>query len=1334
MAVSHWHSADARGSRGGAGDVSGAQPDALHRLTRLVSALDAAAARLQESSDAEAIPRLVGEVLHALDIESFVSLLDTPLEATGHASDAAMDAAVLRYRYISVKPDLLAGIESLIGSTVMDQPFPLTRVESFAEVARTHRPMYLADTARIVRQLVPELSPDKLPELSRLAHAQTGIVAPLLSRGHMLGMMAVWANDLRPEDTAVLAAFARQAAVALDNARLSAEAEHRARHLSALSEIAREISSTLQLGDVLSRIVTRAASALHTDHAGLWLVDHPASAPDHLAGASAGVGAHAIRLAAHCGLSVEHQRLGDAGAESDRCANEFILRISHARGPSSCDDLLDASPDEVPPALRQFLLNERFRAFVATPLVTPSNQAIGALVVYSSTPSAYCPEDSSYLEAIGGHAAIAIEQAQLFHAITAGRALLASIFEVGPGAIAVIDGPNDVIQMANPRLRTFTATPDDDPVGCSIHEIFPAERISLVNGLRATLEGVRYTRRPVMIRGVTLRSGAGLPDRVITLNVAPIQLGASDPTSSGQPGDLRAGDGAPVVSADALVLDLWDTTAHVRAEARLAAQVRRAETLARVGAALQSERELPALLQFIAEAARDLTDAETSGFLLRPSSQAAFEVAAIASIHPHTKEALRRPSVPKLRLFQPLLQEGRTILMDDASTAFAASDMHFLKRTELRALAATPLVASGGWVLGGLVVAHRDAGSFTNQHIELLSALAAQAAAAVERTRALEEARQRADELETTFASMTDGVAIYDTAGALLRMNAAGERMTRRLMERGSSIDERSYNISARYPDGRPVPLSDLPSARAVRGDVFQDVEYLINGEDGPDTAMRVSGTPLVGLDGERHGAVIVYRNVTRVQRLEARTQVALAALLRIAGMLVAPTAPHEAETSSDDEHATSPALRATLRHFCELTIDVLGCDRVAINLVDPQTHAMTPGAVAGLDSALEASWLAQQQAQWQHDTTRHVEDLYSPEQKARFLAGEAIVLDMTQSSTSDLADRFDTHMVLTVPMVVDDRIVGALALDHHARHPHEPPHTYTESEIALALGVARLGALAIDRQRLLHLRAEVEALRNANALKEEFLSIASHELRTPLTVLQARTQATRRRLLRMGYTDAADQFAPVQSSLDRILALVQELLDASRIEAGRLEFQSAPCDLAVLLTEAVREARDTHDRVILLEGADAPDLWIMGDRERLMQVFTNLLSNAMKYSALDKPIAVQIQRQRQRVPSEPDPRSTAAHPEQRDKIILTVSDQGVGIPHDEVDHIFERFYRARTSSPQQYGGLGLGLHIAATIVDRHRGRIWATSEGPATGSTFAVEFPAVEEPRGGGD
>ncbi|HEX6480938.1 MAG TPA: ATP-binding protein, partial [Ktedonobacteraceae bacterium] len=220
---------------------------------------------------------------------------------------------------------------------------------------------------------------------------------------------------------------------------------------------------------------------------------------------------------------------------------------------------------------------------------------------------------------------------------------------------------------------------------------------------------------------------------------------------------------------------------------------------------------------------------------------------------------------------------------------------------------------------------------------------------------------------------------------------------------------------------------------------------------------------------------------------------------------------------------------------------------------------------------------------------------------------------------------------------------------------------------------------------------------------KDTFISMASHELRNPLTILKLQTSMLHKQLAKQGLQASVPALASMESQIKTISRLVEELLDVSKIQAGRLEYLQERVDLDALLREIADTMQHTHpSHRILLQGAVQTSL--LGDRDRLGQVFTNLLSNAIKYSPEAQTVEMDL----------------SASPE---TVTIRVHDHGLGIPREQRDKIFERFYR--TAGPQQRAipGLGMGLYIVAEIVKRHGGTISVDSE-VGKGSSFTVTLP----------
>jgi signal transduction histidine kinase len=336
----------------------------------------------------------------------------------------------------------------------------------------------------------------------------------------------------------------------------------------------------------------------------------------------------------------------------------------------------------------------------------------------------------------------------------------------------------------------------------------------------------------------------------------------------------------------------------------------------------------------------------------------------------------------------------------------------------------------------------------------------------------------------------------------------------------------------------------------------------------------------------------------------------------------------------------------------------------------------------------------------------------------------------MTRPPFRDMPNPYNITVLLAAPMRIHDRLVGILTLDYSGE-----AHVYTPGEIALASAVAKLAGLVIERQRLLQERAEAQgrelALRQANHRMEEFLGIASHELRTPMTTIKANIQLAQRRLnVALKQTDgvpeditekmsaAQDMLARAERQVGVLNRLVSDLIDISRIQTGKLELhlRQKPCDLVGIVREAVSEQRKaTPARTIWLEVATDTAVPVIVDPDRIAQVITNYLSNALKYSAADKPVEVRLEVEQE-----------GEGEERRQVARVSVRDEGPGLSEYARQHIWERFFQAEGVKVQSGSsvGLGLGLHISRTLIERHGGRVGVESV-PGKGSTFWFMLPS---------
>ncbi|TME89020.1 MAG: GAF domain-containing protein [Chloroflexi bacterium] len=325
-----------------------------------------------------------------------------------------------------------------------------------------------------------------------------------------------------------------------------------------------------------------------------------------------------------------------------------------------------------------------------------------------------------------------------------------------------------------------------------------------------------------------------------------------------------------------------------------------------------------------------------------------------------------------------------------------------------------------------------------------------------------------------------------------------------------------------------------------------------------------------------------------------------------------------------------------------------------------------------------------------------------------KHFAGRAFELQRPIFSTNPVRDNPDgatnyrarnVGAVLAAPITAGERRLGVLTLT-----AVRPP-IFAISDIELASLIADQAAVILESRALIDHAARVRAREEATRLKEDFLSAAAHDLKTPLTTVVAQAEFLERRATRdpSAPADLAGIKRVVRES-KRLAGLVGDLLDATRLEQGRLVGEREPVDIATLAQEIC--SHDTSDLTLCQVEASAPVVGVY-DRRRIEQLLQNLLENAKKYSPEQTPITIKVW-------------------QEDGKARVAVTDSGIGIPAADLPRIFERFSRASNVDDRRFHGMGLGLFICRGIVEEHGGRIWVESE-VGKGSTFHVELPIAD-------
>jgi PAS domain S-box-containing protein len=220
---------------------------------------------------------------------------------------------------------------------------------------------------------------------------------------------------------------------------------------------------------------------------------------------------------------------------------------------------------------------------------------------------------------------------------------------------------------------------------------------------------------------------------------------------------------------------------------------------------------------------------------------------------------------------------------------------------------------------------------------------------------------------------------------------------------------------------------------------------------------------------------------------------------------------------------------------------------------------------------------------------------------------------------------------------------------------------------------------------------------------KDEFLTIASHELKTPLTSIKAFVQILDRYVIRPEHPESRNYLSKMDHQIDKLTKLVQDLLDVSKIQTGKLDYNEDLFDLHEFIREIVEEMQPLTDQHQLIY-AEEKEIFLRADKYRLGQVLTNFISNAIKYSPDGGKIVI----------------STYTD---KDSVTVSVQDFGIGIPADKKKFLFQRFYRVMDKKRESFPGLGLGLYISSEIMKRQKGKIWFESE-EGKGSTFSFSLP----------
>ncbi|WP_438004033.1 AAA family ATPase [Sorangium sp. So ce321] len=675
---------------------------------------------------------------------------------------------------------------------------------------------------------------------------------------------------------------------------------------------------------------------------------------------------------------------------------------------------------------------------------------------------------------------------------------------------------------------------------------------------------------------------------------------------------------------------------------------------------ISGELRLPRLLEMLLRIVVEHAGAE-EGYVLLVHGDRLSTAAALAASEGTARlldaEEARTAALPRA-ILNYVHRSHERVLLDDAAARHPFSEDEYFAQKRPRSVLCLPIVRQDR--LLGLLYLENSlvAGAFTATRLSVLELLASQSAISLEnamlysRIEQKNAERRRAEQaLRTNQATLQ---AIVDNSAAAIYLKDREGRYLLANCHAGSVL----YRSSRELLGKTDADLFPAPAAETLQGN---DRRVLDTGEpleceeqillkDGPHTFLSVK-FPLG--DHVMPGVLCgISTDITDRKRAEQAERFLAEASHRLMAL----------------------GYSATLESVAQLAVPDLA-DQC---LIDVRPDHAAPGhtaATAGVPPELAGALM----------------DALRP-----LMAASPSRPEVGDLGAAPLLQQLGVHAFLRIPLGARDRCFGVMTLLATA-----PRRRYGPADLWLAEELGRRAALALDNARLF---AEAQ---EAIARRDEFLLVASHELKTPLTSLKMQAYLVERLLPRYQRAEVAPEridaaFQVLNRQIARLGHLINELLDVTRLNAGRLTLVRAPVDLAALAREVVeRMSQQLADaRCSVQLDLDGP---VVGhwDSSRLEQVLMNLLSNAMKYGA-GGPIHVVARGQ-------------------PDRALLVVRDHGIGIAASDQARIFERFERA--VSVRNFGGLGLGLYIVRWIVASHGGAIRVESE-PGAGATFIVELP----------
>ena len=718
---------------------------------------------------------------------------------------------------------------------------------------------------------------------------------------------------------------------------------------------------------------------------------------------------------------------------------------------------------------------------------------------------------------------------------------------------------------------------------------------------------------------------------------------------------------------------------------------------------------------------------------------------------------------------QWLLEKNAPLLIRDAAQdgRFPPAGIPLMGAKPCRSYAGVPLISSSQQAIGTLAVLAREAVRFNQEHVTLLEVLARQVVTRLElyaRVRAQEQAQrarqrtERALAMERCFVAATlDSVpaliAVLDTAGRTVRLNHSCAQLTglaladavgRPFVDEVLEPEDRTW-ASSKLRDAVTGQVSGPhETAWRVVGGLSRRVSWTLRPLQGPDGEIQyliVSGQDVTDqrqVEMALHSSEARYREVvenslgfvftcsmegrltslnaftaeTLGYRAEALTGRSVAELLDAAGL----AAFHDCMNTLDTKDEWQGAL--PLRRS-DGVYRRIACRSRRMQLPGERPFVLIHGTdVTEQHEAEQALHMATRQRELILESVG--DGIYGIDLEGRLTFINQAGAHALGYTPEQLTGR-DLHGVIhhshadgtpyskaTNPILQALRRCESIRMRDEVFWRHDGTAFPVEYSANPLLEEGLISGMVVAFQ-------DISERRRLERMKDEFISTVSHELRTPLTSLRASLGLISAGTLDKRPEKQRQMLDMATGNCDRLIRLVNDILDFEKVEKGKLRFDREPVEAIDLLRRAADVAFTAASQAHIAVRVDAAPVQFLGDEERVLQVLNELVANAIKFSPPDTAI---------RLSSQPWPVGS----DDAKEVCFTVEDQGRGIAAEKLERIFERFQQGDASDSRALGGTGLGLALCRSIVEQHGGRIWAEST-PGKGSKFHFTLPAAAKP-----